>query len=231
MKKIFGIFLLTIIVFCSKTAFAENITFQMPKLIKIASLEYPEKAIAAGIEGKVDLEILVKADGTVGNVVVINSSGNELLDESAIKHAYGYVFEPAKDSDGKALEAVVCKTVTFKIEKGKKQKRNEDYEKYISQFKSLPKFKHKPKFIVPDELKSSNAEFRALVRFFIQKDGKVQTAIIVKSSGVHSFDEAVIQNALKCTFTPAIDQNGNNATFTAVKRFIYKKNAFVRNWH
>jgi TonB family protein len=53
---------------------------------------YPYMARRMGIQGRVVLSIEVKTDGRAGSVSVMNSSGNSLLDESALEAARRWIF-------------------------------------------------------------------------------------------------------------------------------------------
>ena len=59
---------------------------------------YPEMASMAGVEGLVTLWIFVKADGTVADVQLYNSSGVGSLDESAMAAAWNTRWSPARNN-------------------------------------------------------------------------------------------------------------------------------------
>lgn len=67
-----------------------------PKPITLPMPEYPEIAKKAGIEGKTVVKMLVDTTGSVIAVEIIKSSGNQLLDESAVKSASGSKFTPGR---------------------------------------------------------------------------------------------------------------------------------------
>jgi TonB family protein len=64
-----------------------------PVAIDAPKPHYPEIAREAGIEGRVETEVLVKADGSVARVRV--KSGNTLLANSAQETLYRWRFKPA----------------------------------------------------------------------------------------------------------------------------------------
>jgi TonB family protein len=64
---------------------------------------YPEFAREAQIQGMVVLHVLVKADGTVANVKVVQ--GVTGLNDAAIAVVRRWTFEPALDHDGNPIEA------------------------------------------------------------------------------------------------------------------------------
>jgi protein TonB len=79
------------------------------------SPEYPPAAQAARWEGTVILAAQVFADGTVGEIEVVDSTHPSLgFEESAMKAMKQWRFEPAR-SDGKAVEAVSMFRLAFRI--------------------------------------------------------------------------------------------------------------------
>lgn len=58
--------------------------------------EYPEIAQERGWEGKVLMKVHVQADGRPDNISVIKSSGQQVLDDAAVKTVYKWSFVPAK---------------------------------------------------------------------------------------------------------------------------------------
>lgn len=92
-----------------------------PAIFNAASLNnpktsYPPVAQQRGWEGKVLLQVRVQANGTAGQISVQQSSGHEMLDESAIEQVRHWHFIPAT-RDGKPIESSVVVPVEFKISK------------------------------------------------------------------------------------------------------------------
>jgi protein TonB len=56
---------------------------------------YPVEARRKGIEGTVTLQLNVRADGSVGDVQVNDSSGSRLLDDAAVEAARDWLFVPS----------------------------------------------------------------------------------------------------------------------------------------
>ena len=88
-----------------------------PIAIRQTKPEYPDFAKKAGIEGEVELQVEVFADGTVGAIEVVKTlmAGPGGLDEAAIKSVKQWVFQPAKSS-GRAVSVWVRFSVTFTLE-------------------------------------------------------------------------------------------------------------------
>lgn len=75
---------------------------------------YPKSAKRRGIQGKVLLSVLVKKDGTAGEVQVSKSSGSGDLDEAALDAVKQWKFIPAKNK-GSIVEASVIVPIEFKL--------------------------------------------------------------------------------------------------------------------
>ena len=75
---------------------------------------YPPLAFRARIEGKVILIAEVQADGRAGQVRVLESSGNEMLDQSALSTVKQWKFTPAR-KDGVIVTQAVRIPITFSL--------------------------------------------------------------------------------------------------------------------
>ena len=67
-----------------------------PAFLKNPAPRYPEYARMQGWEGVVSLRVLVTSDGAVGDVVVEQSSGYKVLDDSAVKTVRAWQFLPVR---------------------------------------------------------------------------------------------------------------------------------------
>lgn len=77
---------------------------------------YPPLAFQMRIEGTVMLKAHVQPDGSCGEVLLARSSGNELLDRSALNTVAQWKFTPAK-SQGKDIAQWVSIPITFSIKR------------------------------------------------------------------------------------------------------------------
>lgn len=77
---------------------------------------YPAMAHRMHIEGTVMLKALVQPDGSCGDVLLAKSSGNELLDRSALNTVAQWKFIPAK-SQGKDIAQWVSIPISFSIKR------------------------------------------------------------------------------------------------------------------
>lgn len=78
---------------------------------------YPDLARRAGIEGQAVIKALVDIDGSVMEVQILKSSGNQMLDEAALAAARQWKFSPAKQRD-KFVRVYVSIPVNFRLVDG-----------------------------------------------------------------------------------------------------------------
>lgn len=85
-----------------------------PQPLVQAKPRYPDLARRAGIEGQTVVKALVDIDGSVMDVQVLKSSGNQMLDEAALTAARQWKFSPAKQRD-KYVRVYVSIPVNFRL--------------------------------------------------------------------------------------------------------------------
>jgi protein TonB len=86
-----------------------------PKLIVELKPNYTAEAMRARIEGVVELEIVVHADGTVGRIRIVRSLDARFgLDTEAIKAVRGWRFDPARQA-GTPVQVRVPVEVSFRL--------------------------------------------------------------------------------------------------------------------
>lgn len=81
-----------------------------------ASKDYPPEAKALGIEGVIRVRLVVDDQGKVIQTTLLNRLGHG-LDELALARAAKIEFDPAKDSDDKAVRSVVIWTFNMTLPK------------------------------------------------------------------------------------------------------------------
>jgi periplasmic protein TonB len=79
-----------------------------------AAKDYPPQAKQQGIEGQIRVRLLVDASGKVAEKRLLNKLGYG-LDELALARAAKFEFEPARDTDDRAVASVVVWTFTFTL--------------------------------------------------------------------------------------------------------------------
>ncbi len=90
---------------------------QQPKVIFRIQPEYPDIAKIAHIEGEVKLEAIINERGKVESVRIIDST-NKLFNDSAIKAAMMWRFEPGKIND-RPVKAYFILTIRFRLTNAK----------------------------------------------------------------------------------------------------------------
>jgi len=78
---------------------------------------YPPQAKARHEEGTVQLRLQVRADGSVGEVQLLSSSGSMRLDRAAMEAVRGWRFRPATRG-GQAVESWATVPITFGFRRG-----------------------------------------------------------------------------------------------------------------
>lgn len=86
-----------------------------PEVASKGKLSYPESAIEEGVEGTVQLEVLVTEAGEAAEVEVVKSSGDRRLDAAAKEFVRGWRYLPAVQ-DGKPRRVHSIATVVFQLE-------------------------------------------------------------------------------------------------------------------
>jgi protein TonB len=88
-----------------------------PQPISIPTPQYPELARKAGIEGNAVVKALVDIDGSIAEVKILKSSGNQMLDQAALVAAKNARFTPAKQRD-KYVRVYVSIPIRFTLTGG-----------------------------------------------------------------------------------------------------------------
>ena len=92
-----------------------------PKILREVTPEYTAEAEAAGIEGEVTLEAVVRADGTVSDVKVTTSLDTEYgLDQQAVKALEQWYFEPGR-RDGKPVPVLLAIVMRFTLDDNRRR--------------------------------------------------------------------------------------------------------------
>jgi TonB family protein len=84
-----------------------------PRLLKEVRADYTDQARRANLVGEVVLEIVVKRDGTVGDVRILQRLGSG-LDERAVQAVRQWRFAPAR-MKGVPVDVIVEVAVDFKL--------------------------------------------------------------------------------------------------------------------
>jgi periplasmic protein TonB len=85
---------------------------EQPKILKEVKAIYPPEAQRMGLEGTVDLKLLLDENGDVRKVTVTKKAGHG-FDELAREALRQFKFSPARTSDGKAVPTTITYTYRF----------------------------------------------------------------------------------------------------------------------
>jgi protein TonB len=87
----------------------------MPAIVKEVKPDYTPEAKKAGIQGNVEMSVVVKDDGTVGDVRVSKSLDEKYgLDAQAVNAMKQWLFKPGS-KDGKPVPVRVSVEMTFRL--------------------------------------------------------------------------------------------------------------------
>jgi periplasmic protein TonB len=87
-----------------------------PSLLKQVEPKYTSDAMRAKIQGDCYLDVVVLANGTVGDVRVAKSLDDKFgLDQEAIKAARQWLFRPATDPSGHPVNYIVTLILSFRL--------------------------------------------------------------------------------------------------------------------
>jgi len=93
-----------------------RLPYRRPELVMLVPPVYPKDAEKKGIEGTVDLRILVTEKGTVDEVEITRSSGYPAMDEAAVRAAKRTRFRPAI-KDGRRVAMWINYPIQFALSK------------------------------------------------------------------------------------------------------------------
>lgn len=95
------------------TAVAADIT--NPEVLERKPVPYPIEAKKLASEGDVELRVWVNASGTVGEVVVLRSSGDAHLDQAAAVGVKDWKYKPSRRDSGEAIGNTMLVKVHFQL--------------------------------------------------------------------------------------------------------------------
>lgn len=87
---------------------------EQPRPIAKVPPVYPYKAREQGIEGIVQIKMLINIDGTIGDLIIIDARPRNLFEEAVLKTVPRWKFSPGK-IEGKPVTAWVVTTVRFEL--------------------------------------------------------------------------------------------------------------------
>jgi TonB family protein len=171
---------------------------QQLKAIQKVDPEYPEEARAAGVDGKVVVEVTIEETGEVSKAKVI--SGHRLLQQAAVDAVKQWRFSNPLKS-----QAVVQLTIVFSLE---------DQPAPPQPEKSTLKNTHKVDAVYPEEAKRKDVQGEVAVEITVNGKGEVTEARAV--NGDTLLRKAAVDAAKQFRFT-----NSLNTTVVATLTFNF----------
>ena len=165
------------------------------------NIKYPEEAYKSGAQGRVTLQFVISRKGDIKDVKVVKSSGNELLDNEAMRVvSMSPAWTPGK-VEGKPVDVLFTFPVVFKLQGEETEAAGEAV--------AFAEVEQKPTFMgnepvqftkwvfgqlkYPEEAKEKQIQGRVTLQFTIAKDGNVKDVTIAKSSGSKILDDEALR--------------------------------------
>lgn len=153
---------------------------------------YPQEARSAGVEGRVILDVVVDANGKVSEAEIAESSGNEALDEAALKAIKKWSFEPGQ-KDGQEAACRVKIPVEFKL-----------IEEELVEYTELDDELEVLNMVTPDYPRHASKQGTVVISAIIGTDGKVESAEVVDSADDDRLDKAALDAAMLWEFSKPV---------------------------
>lgn len=93
----------------------ESKGFASPSCLYCPDPSYSESARKAKFQGTVETQVLIRADGTIGDVQLLQSSGFADLDQKSLDVIRTWKFKPARLLDGQPISISVPVETTFRL--------------------------------------------------------------------------------------------------------------------
>lgn len=94
--------------------FDEDAGMKEPKVVHKVDPKYPKEALKEGASGEVVLDVVIDANGVVGDMSVIETP-HASLSAAAEKALQQWRFEPARDKSGEPLDVCYVVTIEFHL--------------------------------------------------------------------------------------------------------------------
>ena len=95
--------------------YVEDGELSAPTAIHKVNPKYPEEARKEKIQGEVVCEAIIDAKGNVVDAKILESA-HESLEQPTIDALEQWIFEPARDADGEAVDVLYEITVNFRLQ-------------------------------------------------------------------------------------------------------------------
>ncbi|MEF9388155.1 TonB family protein [Ralstonia solanacearum species complex bacterium KE056] len=179
---------------------------------------YPNEARRMGVQGKVVVSGFVEADGTLSGVRVRQSSGSSMLDGAALQAVLSTKCTPFTDpKTGKATRIAFSKPFDFRVDglPPPVTPSSAGLPAEIRAYVELVRTKVRSNLLVADDLPD---DINTVVKVLLGPGGSVLRTTLQKSSGVKSYDDAVLK-AIERSEPLPLPKPGQLGTQTIVLSF------------
>ena len=195
--KIAILALASLLTLCVAAAAQEVARTVSPRLIREVKPFYPPAAVKAGIGGAVRLECVVLADGTVGDVHVLEGI-EPSLDAEAIKALKQWTFAPGS-KDGTAVPVSVKVEIAFSTLKGPRLGSPDVFK--AGPGVTLPKVVHEARPEYTEDARRAGIQGTVLLDCVVLDDGTVGEVRVSKHLDP-DLDAEAIRTLRQWRFTP-----------------------------
>jgi TonB family protein len=178
----------------------------MPTLLRQVEPRYPSAAREARVEGSVELECVVGANGTITDVRIVRSLDAKYgLDAEAVRAARGWLFRPGT-REGKPVPVIITLILEFRLDDPRRTAEQKLFDDALAAetpglVKPEPVTSSHPKY-TPDALRARVAGVVEL-EVVVLPDGTVGAVRVVQSlDTVFGLDAAAVEAARSWTYTP-----------------------------
>lgn len=205
-----------------------------PRLLSNKEPKYTSAAMIAHIQGSVELEVVVRVDGTVGDVRVTKSL-DPGLDQEAIVAAKQWRFRPGRDAAGMPVPVLVTIILDFRLadEPPKVELRSPLPTTLTPEFLQDARLFGAPGMTAPELLAVVQAEPTDMatmmkiqgsvdIDFVVGTDGTVIRARVARSlDQLYGLDERAVAAVKKWKFKPA-QQSGEAVPVAASVTLVFR---------
>ncbi len=178
------------------------------------NVEYPDEARKQNKQGKSIVHFVVEADGSISNVKIMKSAGDEQLDKEAMRVVSSMPKWAPGTQGGEAVRVQFTIPIAFFLNTPAKQEQegvtqvamkiSEEGETTYKVCEKMPEFpggvqalmQHIYKNVeYPDEARKQNKQGKSIVHFVVEADGSISNVKIMKSAGDEQLDKEAMRVA------------------------------------
>ncbi len=180
---------------------------------------YPVEARIARAGGRVVASAVIEVDGTITEAEISESSGNALLDGAALRTVQSMKCAPVKDHEtGKAKRVSFSRVYVFGVDEAsiRMKASSSGLSSATAAYAEQIRTKVRSNLVIADD--TLPGDISAVVRVLLGPDGAVLRTTLQKSSGVKTYDDAVLQAIERSSPLP-LEKPGQVGSRTVVLTF------------